>query len=236
MEVLESKKTHHRQELGSVSVEDQLSISSKDHVTVKESVVDVLSEISKYCDIYLMERTLDDESGKLADIGFTFQPLDQVERINFKKYELEALFSLKRDKMEWRFRELLRGSEFFGLNRRKVVAMIQGCKIRPVGLVRTTMDTRCLWGCLGGTWWLLDTGSGFCARGNIPGLSVVADGFGWGVVGGSGGLVEEKVDSVIIGHGDGGGCVWCVGGGVKSGAVVLLQSGKFSNRKLEVEK
>lgn len=25
-------------------------------------MVDVLSEISKYCDIYLMERTLDDES------------------------------------------------------------------------------------------------------------------------------------------------------------------------------
>ncbi|KAJ6983880.1 hypothetical protein NC653_026639 [Populus alba x Populus x berolinensis] len=35
----------------------------QDHVTVRESVVDVLSEISKYCDIYLMERTLDDESG-----------------------------------------------------------------------------------------------------------------------------------------------------------------------------
>ncbi|KAL3578259.1 hypothetical protein D5086_019763 [Populus alba] len=141
----------------------------QDHVTVRESVVDVLSEISKYCDIYLMERTLDDESGKLADIGFTFQPLDQVERINFKKYELEALFSLKGGKMEWRFRELLRvekfcyllnvpnssevicppplddvndSAELFGLNRRKVLAMIQGCKIRPVGLVRTTMDTR----------------------------------------------------------------------------------------------
>ncbi|KAJ6981837.1 hypothetical protein NC653_025058 [Populus alba x Populus x berolinensis] len=142
----------------------------QDHVTVRESVVDVLSEISKYCDIYLMERTLDDESGKLADIGFTFQPLDQVERINFKKYELEALFSLKGGKMEWRFRELLRvekfcyllnvpnssevicpppvddvndSAELFWLNRRKVLAMIQGCKIRPVGLVRTTMDTRC---------------------------------------------------------------------------------------------
>ncbi|KAJ6898924.1 hypothetical protein NC652_025438 [Populus alba x Populus x berolinensis] len=141
-----------------------------DHVTVRESVVDVLSEISKYCDIYLMERTLDDESGKLADIGFTFQPLDQfpaslnseVERINFKKYELEALFSLKGGKMEWRFRELLRvekfcyllnvpnssevicppplddvndSAELFGLNRWKVLAMIQGCKIRPLGLV-----------------------------------------------------------------------------------------------------
>lgn len=34
----------------------------QDQVTVRESVVDVLSEISKYCDIYLMERTLDDES------------------------------------------------------------------------------------------------------------------------------------------------------------------------------
>ncbi|KAJ6981838.1 hypothetical protein NC653_025059 [Populus alba x Populus x berolinensis] len=98
-----------------------------------------------------MERTLDDESGKLADIGFTFQPLDQ--RINFKKYELEALFSLKGGKMEWRFRELLRvekfcyllnvpnssevicpppvddvndSAELFWLNRRKVLAMIQG--------------------------------------------------------------------------------------------------------------
>ncbi|KAI5573522.1 hypothetical protein BDE02_10G085200 [Populus trichocarpa] len=119
--------------------------------------------------------------------------MSKVERINFKKYELEALFSLKGGKMEWRFRELLRGvgswdfffksftteelcptvekfcyllnvpnssevvcpsplddvndsapAELFGLNRGKVLDMIQGCKIRPVGLVRTTMDTRCL--------------------------------------------------------------------------------------------
>ncbi|KAJ6981839.1 hypothetical protein NC653_025059 [Populus alba x Populus x berolinensis] len=35
--------------------------------------------------------------------------MSKVERINFKKYELEALFSLKGGKMEWRFRELLRG-------------------------------------------------------------------------------------------------------------------------------
>lgn len=35
-------------------------------------------------------------------------------------------------------------AELFGLNRGKVLDMIQGCKIRPVGLVRTTMDTRCL--------------------------------------------------------------------------------------------
>ncbi|XP_058098030.1 peroxisome biogenesis protein 22-like [Magnolia sinica] len=36
------------------------------HATVKPSVVEVLLEISKSCDLYLMERILDDESGERA--------------------------------------------------------------------------------------------------------------------------------------------------------------------------
>ncbi|KAL5983137.1 hypothetical protein ACLOJK_017219 [Asimina triloba] len=36
------------------------------HATVKPSVVEVVLEISKYCDMYLMERILDDESGDRA--------------------------------------------------------------------------------------------------------------------------------------------------------------------------
>jgi hypothetical protein len=35
----------------------------QNHATVRHSVVEVLLEIAKFCDIYLMERTLDDESG-----------------------------------------------------------------------------------------------------------------------------------------------------------------------------
>lgn len=34
----------------------------QNHVTVKPSVVEVLLEIAKFCDVYLMERVLDDES------------------------------------------------------------------------------------------------------------------------------------------------------------------------------
>lgn len=36
------------------------------HATVRPSVVEVLSEIAKCCDLYLMERILDDESGERA--------------------------------------------------------------------------------------------------------------------------------------------------------------------------
>lgn len=32
------------------------------HATVRSSVLEVLLEITKYCDLYLMERILDDES------------------------------------------------------------------------------------------------------------------------------------------------------------------------------
>ncbi|XP_010931841.1 peroxisome biogenesis protein 22 isoform X3 [Elaeis guineensis] len=35
------------------------------HATVKSSVLEVLLEITKFCDVYLMERILDDESGVL---------------------------------------------------------------------------------------------------------------------------------------------------------------------------
>jgi hypothetical protein len=35
----------------------------QNHATVRPSVVEVLLEIAKFCDIYLMERILDDESG-----------------------------------------------------------------------------------------------------------------------------------------------------------------------------
>jgi hypothetical protein len=35
----------------------------QNHVTVRPSVLEVLLEIAKFCDVYLMERILDDESG-----------------------------------------------------------------------------------------------------------------------------------------------------------------------------
>ena len=34
----------------------------QNHVTVRTSVVEVLLEIAKFCDVYLMERVIDDES------------------------------------------------------------------------------------------------------------------------------------------------------------------------------
>ncbi|KAB5544944.1 hypothetical protein DKX38_013056 [Salix brachista] len=47
-----------------VILEERSPGELQDHATVRASVVDVLVEISRYCDIYLMERTLDDESGE----------------------------------------------------------------------------------------------------------------------------------------------------------------------------
>ena len=35
----------------------------QNHVTVRPSALEVLLEIAKICDVYLMERILDDESG-----------------------------------------------------------------------------------------------------------------------------------------------------------------------------
>jgi hypothetical protein len=35
----------------------------QNHITVRPSVLEVLLEIAKVCDVYLMERILDDESG-----------------------------------------------------------------------------------------------------------------------------------------------------------------------------
>ncbi|KAF4394411.1 hypothetical protein G4B88_018561 [Cannabis sativa] len=45
-------------------VRQKLSEGRKKQVTVKSSVLEVLLEITKYCDLYLMERVLDDESEK----------------------------------------------------------------------------------------------------------------------------------------------------------------------------
>ncbi|XP_010931844.1 peroxisome biogenesis protein 22 isoform X4 [Elaeis guineensis] len=39
------------------------------HATVKSSVLEVLLEITKFCDVYLMERILDDESGGCFQMG-----------------------------------------------------------------------------------------------------------------------------------------------------------------------
>lgn len=36
-------------------------------MTVRSSVLEVLHEIAKFCDVYLMERILDDESGVCAN-------------------------------------------------------------------------------------------------------------------------------------------------------------------------
>ncbi|CAK7326930.1 unnamed protein product [Dovyalis caffra] len=47
-----------------VILEESSPDELQDHVTVRASMVDVLLEISRYCDIYLMERTLDDKSGE----------------------------------------------------------------------------------------------------------------------------------------------------------------------------
>jgi hypothetical protein len=35
----------------------------QNHATIRPSVAEVLLEIAKFCDVYLMERILDDESG-----------------------------------------------------------------------------------------------------------------------------------------------------------------------------
>lgn len=35
-------------------------------------MVEVLTEIAKFCDIYLMERILDDESGVCSNLTFSF--------------------------------------------------------------------------------------------------------------------------------------------------------------------
>ncbi|KAK1303605.1 Peroxisome biogenesis protein 22 [Acorus calamus] len=43
-------------------VRQRLSEARKNHVTVRSSVLEVLLEITKYCDLYLMESILDDQS------------------------------------------------------------------------------------------------------------------------------------------------------------------------------
>ncbi|XP_042500096.1 peroxisome biogenesis protein 22-like [Macadamia integrifolia] len=45
-----------------VILEERSPEELQEHATVRPSVVEVLLEISKYCDIYLMDRILDDES------------------------------------------------------------------------------------------------------------------------------------------------------------------------------
>ncbi|AQK46376.1 Peroxisome biogenesis protein 22-like [Zea mays] len=45
-----------------VILEETAPEELQNHVTVKPSVVEVLLEIAKFCDVYLMERILDDES------------------------------------------------------------------------------------------------------------------------------------------------------------------------------
>ncbi|XP_057492950.1 peroxisome biogenesis protein 22-like isoform X1 [Actinidia eriantha] len=47
-----------------VILEESSPEELQEHATVRSSVMDVLLEISKFCDIYLMERILDDESGE----------------------------------------------------------------------------------------------------------------------------------------------------------------------------
>jgi hypothetical protein len=39
----------------------------QDKVTVRSSVLEVLHAVAKFCDVYLMERILDDESGVCAN-------------------------------------------------------------------------------------------------------------------------------------------------------------------------
>ncbi|KAM7463311.1 hypothetical protein LguiA_031432 [Lonicera macranthoides] len=45
-----------------VILEESIPEELQEHATIRSSVVEVLLEISKFCDIYLMERVLDDES------------------------------------------------------------------------------------------------------------------------------------------------------------------------------
>ncbi|KAL7001481.1 hypothetical protein U1Q18_002632 [Sarracenia purpurea var. burkii] len=47
-----------------VILEERSPEELQEHATVRSSVVEVLLEISKFCDIYLMERIIDDESGE----------------------------------------------------------------------------------------------------------------------------------------------------------------------------
>ncbi|KAJ6768907.1 PEROXISOME BIOGENESIS PROTEIN 22 [Salix koriyanagi] len=61
-----------------VILEERSPGELQDHATVRASVVDVLVEISRYCDIYLMERTLDDESGHLPSAIKTPKSLPDV--------------------------------------------------------------------------------------------------------------------------------------------------------------
>ncbi|OVA08938.1 hypothetical protein BVC80_905g12 [Macleaya cordata] len=47
-----------------VILEERTPEELKEHATVRPSVVEVLLEIGRSCDVYLMERILDDESGE----------------------------------------------------------------------------------------------------------------------------------------------------------------------------
>lgn len=47
-----------------VILEETTPEELQSHVTVRPSVLEVLLEIAKFCDVYLMERILDDESGE----------------------------------------------------------------------------------------------------------------------------------------------------------------------------
>eukprot|EP00262_Sarcandra_glabra_P018387 TRINITY_DN6578_c1_g5_i1.p1 TRINITY_DN6578_c1_g5~~TRINITY_DN6578_c1_g5_i1.p1 ORF type:complete len:277 (+),score=40.58 TRINITY_DN6578_c1_g5_i1:136-966(+) len=47
-----------------VILEESCPEELQQHATVRSSVLEVLLEITKYCDLYLMERILDDESGE----------------------------------------------------------------------------------------------------------------------------------------------------------------------------
>ncbi|RWR90475.1 peroxisome biogenesis protein 22 isoform X2 [Cinnamomum micranthum f. kanehirae] len=49
-----------------VLLEESSPEELQNHATVRSSVVEVLTEIAKSCDVYLMERILDDESGERA--------------------------------------------------------------------------------------------------------------------------------------------------------------------------
>ncbi|XP_038979188.1 peroxisome biogenesis protein 22-like [Phoenix dactylifera] len=50
--------------------EIQLLYHGQKHATVRSSVLEVLLEIAKYCDLYLMERILDDESEERVSVNF----------------------------------------------------------------------------------------------------------------------------------------------------------------------
>ena len=50
-----------------------LTLFWQKQATVRSSVLEVLLEITKFCDLYLMERVLDDESEVRADlVTYTF--------------------------------------------------------------------------------------------------------------------------------------------------------------------